>query len=335
MDEKTAQQLREPFPEQQIGKLPKLTCSDCRNSRYKQCENHVKTRCKICGNWISPAHTHLDYVGHADITSRFLEVDPEWDWEPVARDVDPQILLAAIQTGNPEIVRQVLASAPPKLDGNGGMWMRVTIAGVTRLGYGDGGGKNGPDAVKVAIGDGLRNAGMRFGAGLDMWRKETEPAGDSSPTSRPPQQQTTNPAWLASMKKRIADADNEQELLTLANEIEAKVSGGFCEQPHYEELCAQGNARIQEVRQAATERAQQPPADPQPTPGEPAAASEDAKPVDVFRARLGKADTLEALADLKDEVMAAFKQQKLDPTEGNALLRSIKNKQHDVGTSRS
>lgn len=329
MDEKTAKQLREPFAEERVGKLPKLTCGACRSSRYKQCENHVKTRCKTCGNWISPAHTHLDYVGHADITDRFLEVDPEWDWEPVAREVDPQLLLAAVETGNADIVEKVLNSSPPKLDGNGGMWIRVTIAGVTRLGYGDAGGKNGPDAVKVAIGDGLRNAGMRFGAGLDMWRKDAEP-GDTSPTSRPPQTQATNAAWLTSMKARIADAGTEQELLTLANEIEAKVSGGFCEQPHYEELCTLGNARIQEVRQAAADQAQKTPT---PPPGTPAPAGEDAGPVEQFRARLEKAETLEALADLKREVMAAFKDQKLNPTEGNGLLRAIKNRQHDVGTT--
>lgn len=327
MDEKTAKQLREPFAEERIGKLPKLTCGACRDARNKQCENHIKKRCDVCGNWISTAHTHLDYVGHADITDRFLEVDPEWDWEPVARDVDPQLLLAAVQTGNPDIVRAVLDSAPPKLDGNGGMWMRVTIAGVTRLGYGDGGGKQGPDAVKVAIGDGLRNSGMRFGAGLDMWRKDVEP-GDTSPTSRPPQQQTTNPAWLASMQRRIADADNEQELLTLANEIEAKVSGGFCEQPHYEELCTLGNARIQEVRQAAAAHLQQPPTPAAAPEPDPAAEGEAA----AFHRRLEAADELDVLADLKDEVMAAFKDQRLNPTEGNALLKLIRSKQNTVGT---
>lgn len=331
MDEKTAKQLREPFPADRIGKLPKLTCGACRSSKYKQCENHVKTRCNTCGNWISPAHTHLDYVGHADITDRFLEVDPEWDWEPVNRDVDQQILLAAIQTGNPDIVDKVINSAPPKLDSNGGMWIRVTIAGVTRLGYGDAGGKNGADAVKVAIGDGLRNAGMRFGAGLDMWRKDAEP-GDVSPTSRPPQKQKTNPAWFDGMKRRIADADTEQELLTLANEIEAKVSGGFCEQSHYEELCALGNARIQEVRQAIAEQPSKSPAPP-PQPPLDAPAEDASEPVEAFRSRLKSAVTFDALTELKAEVMAAFKEQKLNPTEGNALLRAIKIKQTEVGAS--
>lgn len=330
MDENTAKQLRAPFPADRVGKLPKLTCRDCRDSRYKACDNHIKKRCDGCGNWISPSHTHLDYVGHADTTDRFLDVDPEWEWGPVAREVDPRLLLAAVETGNPEIVKAILDSAPPKLDSNGGMWMRLTIAGVTRLGYGDGGGKHGPDAVKVAIGDGLRNAGMRFGVGLDMWRKDAEPAGgDTSPTSKPPQQQHTNQAWLTSMQTRIAKADGEQELLTLANEIEAKVSGGFCEQDHYEQLCAQGNARLQDVRQAATSA----PPPPAVVPSPPEPDSSEVGEATAFNRRLQAAGDLDALVALKDEVMAAFKAQRLDPTEGNALLRAIKVKQQAVGTS--
>jgi hypothetical protein len=42
---------------------------------------------------------------------------------------------------------------------------------VTRLGYGDSQGKTGGNAIKEAIGDALRNAGMRFGAALDLWHK--------------------------------------------------------------------------------------------------------------------------------------------------------------------
>lgn len=111
--------LREPFPPEQIGKLPK-------------------------------GGVTLDYVGHAALTARLLDVDPEWSWEPVA--VDERGL--------------------PVFDENGGLWIRLTIAGMTRLGYGDASGKKGANAVKEAIGDALRNAGMRFGAALDLWSKE-------------------------------------------------------------------------------------------------------------------------------------------------------------------
>lgn len=318
MDEAIAKQLRAPFPEAKIGKLPKLTCGACRDSRTKNCDNHRKERCRTCGNWLSVQHTHIDYVGHADITDRFLEVDPDWDWEPVAREVDKDLLRAAIETGNPEIVKQVMDEAPPKMDSNGGFWMRVTIAGTTRLGYGDGGGKRGPDAVKVAIGDGLRNAGMRFGVGLDMWRKETD-TGDA-PQSQPPAEQRTSVRWLDSIKSRIAKATSSEELRTLGNELEAKVQGGFCEQAHYDEVWQLGTARLQEVQQAEAE---------QPAPPEPP------RPVtaaDTYRARLDATDTIEDLADLNREVMDAFKGGHLSVDDSNALMRAIKTKQHTVGT---
>jgi len=90
----------------------------------------------------------LSYVGHAALTDRLLDVDPRWTWEPVA---------------NPEA--QGLPIAP------NGMWIRLTVLGVTRLGYGDAGTKKGGDAVKEIIGDALRNAAMRFGAALDLWHK--------------------------------------------------------------------------------------------------------------------------------------------------------------------
>ncbi|WP_418346136.1 hypothetical protein [Rhodococcus pyridinivorans] len=158
---KALAKLREPFADHQIGKLPKPTRKDAQ-----------KGRCNECGGWHGLPAVHLDYVGHAALTDRFLEVDPEWFWEPLAFD----------QNGL------------PKFDENGGLWIRLTICGVTRLGYGDAEGKRGGNAVKEAIGDALRNAGMRFGAALDLWHKgdlheaqeanerEPEPAAPPPPT---------------------------------------------------------------------------------------------------------------------------------------------------------
>lgn len=327
MDEQTAKALRKQFPPELVGKRPQLTCRDCSKSNTKNCGKHSKRNCDVCGQWISTSHTHLDFVGHADITDRFLSVDPDWNWEPVERRVDPEMLKAAIATGNPEIVRQVLDAAPPKFDSNGGMWMRVTIAGVTRYGYGDAAGKSGPNAIKEAIGDGLRNAGMRFGAGLDMWRKE--PTGsEASQTVQPAAEQTTNHDWLTGMERRIATAASEQELETLANEIEAKVQSGFCEQAHYEHLWALGEQRLRDVQEHTPQPS--PPAPPTPEPV--AAPTNGTDPVAAFKARLQNAETLEALAELKTEVMAAFKGQQFGPTDGNELLRGIKHRQHEVGT---
>lgn len=93
--------------------------------------------------------SHVSYVGHASLTDRLLEVDLEWNWEPLAVGVD----------------------GLPALDELGGLWIKLTVCGVTRLGYGDSGTKRGCDAVKEKIGDALRNAAMRFGAALDLWSK--------------------------------------------------------------------------------------------------------------------------------------------------------------------
>lgn len=147
------QKLRVPFEANQISKLPKPTKAqtDMVRSDYQK-----GMRCQLCGTWHHKDVVHLDYVGHAAITHRLLDVDPLWSWEPVAVD----------------------ANGLPMLDKDGGMWIRLTICGMTRLGYGDADGKTGPSATKERIGDALRNAGMRFGMALDLWHKgvlEMEP----------------------------------------------------------------------------------------------------------------------------------------------------------------
>lgn len=138
--------LREPFHTEEIGKLPRITCPDCRD---KKCQRHHRNRCDECANYITSAHIHLDYVGHAEVTDRLLAVDPVWTWEPCA------------WTGD----------GLPAFDHIGGLWIKLSVSGVTRLGYGHADGKTGGDAVKEVIGDALRNAAMRFGVGLDLWRR--------------------------------------------------------------------------------------------------------------------------------------------------------------------
>lgn len=138
--------MRAPFPDHLIGKLPKPTKrqTDEVKANYK-----VGVRCAECGGWHHPKVVHLDYVGHAALTDRFLDADPAWSWEPLA----------------------LADSGLPLLDGEGLLWIKLTLCGVTRLGVGDAGAKSGGDAMKERIGDALRNAGMRFGAALDLWHK--------------------------------------------------------------------------------------------------------------------------------------------------------------------
>lgn len=138
--------LREPFPAHQISKLPKPTKQQTEAVRQ---DFKKGIRCKVCGGWHHPDVVHLDYVGHAALTDRLLDCDPQCNWEPIA----------------------VADNGAPLLDENGGMWIKLTVCGVTRLGYGHSDGKRGGDAVKEVIGDALRNAAMRFGAALDLWHK--------------------------------------------------------------------------------------------------------------------------------------------------------------------
>lgn len=158
--------LREPFPPEQIGKLPRLTCKDCSK---KSCQTHKKTKCKDCNAYISTAHIHLDYVGHASVTDRLLEVDPSWTWEPVAFEED----------GTPKISTD--------LNGNPAFWIKLTVLEVTRYGVGtcDSGAFEG---LKQLVSDALRNAAMRFGVALDLWSKEDLAKDDPEPQYASPEQ---------------------------------------------------------------------------------------------------------------------------------------------------
>jgi hypothetical protein len=140
--------LREPFAANHISKLPKPTKAqtDAVKADFK-----TGIRCKLCGAWHHKDVVHLDYVGHAALTDRLLDADPNWVWEPVA-----------------------FRDGLPAFDQSGGLWIKLTVCGITRLGYGHAAGKPSQDPgarEKEVIGDALRNAAMRFGAALDLWHK--------------------------------------------------------------------------------------------------------------------------------------------------------------------
>lgn len=142
-------ELQKPFAPEEVEKLPKPMWKNAwkdDNGRDLR-----KGKCDECGGYHCLSNTiHLDYIGHAGVTRRLLEVDPLWDWEPLAMDED----------------------GLPRFDRFGGLWIRLRVCGVTRLGYGDAAGKSpGTTAVKEIIGDAIRNAAMRFGVALDLWSK--------------------------------------------------------------------------------------------------------------------------------------------------------------------
>ena len=129
-----AKELRKEFPASAIGKLPKPYKADSQRGN-----------CKECGGYHGLPAVHLDYVGHAATTARLLEVDPAWTWRP--------------------FTQEELMCLPPKLR-EAGLWIHLTVCGVSRPGVGDG------KSAKECIGDAIRNAAMRFGVALDLWAKE-------------------------------------------------------------------------------------------------------------------------------------------------------------------
>lgn len=184
--------LRKPFETQAIGKLPKIYCGKCREAAKSNsaCPDHKRSKCVECGNTITNAHLHIDYVGHAYVTERLLEVDPNWYWEPVAFDTN----------------------GLPATDANGGMWIRLTVCGQTRLGYGCADGKRGGDAVKETISDAIKNAAMRFGVALDLWKKDKASKVIDAPASAPrtKKQPTPEEAKRAALWRQAVTVANQK-----------------------------------------------------------------------------------------------------------------------------
>ncbi|HYC66681.1 hypothetical protein [Brevundimonas sp.] len=154
--------LRQPFPAHQISKLPKETKAQIDE---RKANRSAGVSCKVCGGWHHKNAVHLDYVGHAALTDRLLDVDPEWSWEPAA-----------------------LRDGLPAFDASGGLWIKLTVCGVSRLGYGHAAAKPQMDPgarEKEVIGDALRNAAMRFGAALDLWHKGDLHAAEEAEAEKP------------------------------------------------------------------------------------------------------------------------------------------------------
>lgn len=208
MQKKTGLELlREPFPAHQVSKLPKETTAQ---ADARKADRNVAINCQVCGGWHHKHAVHLDYVGHAALTDRLLDADPQWSWEP-----------AAFRDGL------------PAFDQSGGLWIKLTVCGVTRLGYGHAGAKPKMDPgarEKEVIGDALRNAAMRFGAALDLWHKGDLHVEDETATSDAAgsgQQQELQPKsapadWMAKIEASIRSAESPAKLQEIRDFIKGK-----------------------------------------------------------------------------------------------------------------
>ena len=219
-----AVKLRKPFDKNEINQIPR------KNNK-------------------TGATVKLDYVGHAAVTDRLIEVDPSWSWEPMGRMPSGAPVIDVDEFNRPI-----------------GMWIYLTVCGVTRPGYGyvDQPAKH-PDkplteaneSTKQIISDAIRNAAMRFGVALDLWRKEdkhvsaegygertrSEPrqTPPSSPQStQPPEDEgqavlTQLPEELATKALMIASRKKIRE----AHKQHPKVQDGSIQQMTWPELQAE------------------------------------------------------------------------------------------------
>jgi hypothetical protein len=236
------EKLRAPFPPEAIAKRPTISCGGCKNAPDKVCNTHSKSACKACGQYVTTAHKHLDYVGHAEATDRLLSVDPTWDWEPMAKD----------------------DKGRPLIDADGGMWITLTVCGMTRKGYGDAVGKRaGTTATKEIIGDAIRNAGMRFGMALDLWAKtdlHAEAPHPAEPFMDAIKQERiwTSSEWLTGLRREADEAGQLDFILprgggkTLGDVIDAQLAVLGDAAQRYAEMKLQ---REEEQRKRAEERA--------------------------------------------------------------------------------
>jgi len=164
----------------------------------------------------------LDYVSHAEITRILIQVDPLWEWEPVAWD----------ENGLPAI---------SVVNGMAQMAGRLTIHGVTRIGIGSAPHNKG-DLYKELVSDFLRNAAMRFGIALSLWSKQEweENTNPSAPVSRPA------PAPNSPAPTRSKPAQSKP---VAKDDTPTKLSGAQIRQ--FAEACAKAKVEVAEVTERA------------------------------------------------------------------------------------
>jgi hypothetical protein len=105
-------------------------------------------------NQIPRGGIKLDYVGHAEVTRRLIEIDPAYVFEPM---LDSE--------GRP-----VIYQTDKMLHGV----FNLSMNGIVRTEVGSCELRK-PEVYKELYGDGLRRCAMRFGVALDLWAKSDLP----------------------------------------------------------------------------------------------------------------------------------------------------------------
>ena len=148
VEEEMWRRLAAPFPTEHIERLPKpLSRNEERKGRCDGTDPWVSADGHYCKGWHSRA-VHLDYIGHAGITTRLNDVlgPGGWDFQPYAHGPENMPLIGR---------------------GSGAeFWAKLTILDVTKWDV-----AADFKGTQEAVGDALRRCAMRFGIGTYLWSK--------------------------------------------------------------------------------------------------------------------------------------------------------------------
>jgi hypothetical protein len=149
----------------------------------------------------------VDYVDHAHVTERLNQVIPGWTWEPMGR------------------TEQGL----PAFDDIGGLWIWLELPDGTKVpGYGEPG-QRGHDAIKGAISDAIKNAAMRLGVALDLWKgtptQRVQVSHDVKQPMYPPRNPARKQASQKATEKQVGFARLLIDTVDEGSEVAAQILG--------------------------------------------------------------------------------------------------------------
>lgn len=149
-DVRARELLALPFDDDAVSIRPEVYCQSCAEGSCWH--GHKVEVCAKCGALVSTEHVHVEYIPHEHVRARLDQVDPNWSCVPAAID------------GN----------GMPLLD-QGCVWVRLTVAGKTVYGVGDGhGGKGNGRHRQTAFTFAFKHAAEQLGVGRYLRLRERE-----------------------------------------------------------------------------------------------------------------------------------------------------------------